>query len=223
MRIRPIEKGMPEAEFRPLYPGFDECRRVDRGKGQIINVSWGARSLQSALNKGHNGDEIRCVVVSARELLKSMGPVEVDGYLTWGMSHLARGLGTGSPLPILSRGKEGVRKQSKHQCRSGSKTLPARAVIGTDGKPRQSSQPVVSKRTEDGRASVSGRVAHPTACGLVLSSDCGVREKARWMLALRKKEPRGLICGFPERNAPGPTTPRYHEICLLMLFSKLLA
>ena len=26
MRIRPIEKGMPEAEFRPLYPGFDECR-----------------------------------------------------------------------------------------------------------------------------------------------------------------------------------------------------
>ena len=286
MRIRPIEKGMPEAEFRPLYPGFDECRRVDRGKGQIINVSWVARSLQSALNKGHNGDEIRCVVVSARELLKSMGPGEVDGYRTyaaqlstyvckeplivlrkgrvspkgfdpdtceilsgkaravragkknislpviiisrararlWGMPHWARGLGTGSPLPILSRGKEGVRKQSKHQCRSGSKTLPARAVIGTDGKRRQSSQPVVSKRTEDGRASVSGRVAHPTACGLVLSSDCGVREKARWMLALRKKEPRGLICGFPERNAPGPTTPRYHEICLLILFSKLLA
>jgi hypothetical protein len=286
MLIHSIEKGYRSPELRPLYPVFDECRRIDKGKGQIVNVSWVARSLQSALNKGLNGDEINCAIVPARELIKTMDPGEVDKYRTyaaqlsmydckeplivlrrgrlrlhkfdyntceilngkarvvraeargislpviiisrararlWGMPPWARGLGTGSPLPVLSRGKQGGSKQRRHKCRSGSNTLPPAPIIGTDGQLVEKSRPVVSKRTINARAgTVSGRVTHPTTFGLVLLSDCGVRAKARWMLTLRNQAPRGLINGFSEPTISGPTTARYHETCLLILFAKLL-
>lgn len=271
MRIRSPDKAKPRFEFRPLYPVFDECRRIDEGHGQLINVSWVARSIQSALKKETYNDQIVCVMVPARELIKSMRPGEPKIYRAyaaqfstydckeplivvrkvrtrsegfdpntceilngkaravraagkgislpvviisrarariWGLPTWARVLGTDSPLPILSRGKPGGSKQRRHKSRSGSSSI---------------SKPIISKRTEKAQsATIGGRVAHPTAGGLVLSSDCEARERARWMLNLRKKNPRGLISVFPETNSAGPSTQRYYEICLLILLYKIL-
>lgn len=272
--------------FRPLYPIFDECRRIDQGTGQLINVSWVARNIQKALNTGVNCDEIACAMVPAQELVKSMRPEEVDHYRTyaaqlslydcgeplialrkgrqgpegfdpvtcellngkaravraeaegialpviiisrtrgrfWGMPPLVRRLGIASNSPLLSKGKRGGRDQRKHRCRSGFATLPQRALITIDKTLLQSGKAIVSERIEAARSGkVYGRVAHPTACGLVLSNDGKIRDSALRMLTHRKLEQRGLINFFPEPTKPGPSTPRHQETCLLILFAKLL-
>lgn len=265
------------AQFRPPFPIFDECRRINHGQGELINTSWVSRSIRSALNTG-NCDGIDCVMVPVRNLIKSMGPDEVDKYRIyaaqlslydckepliairkgrrgamafdpetceilngkaravcaetadislpviviskararfWGMPLWAQRLGTAEKSIRLT--------EKKHRCRSGFVTLPQRPVIDTEGKLVQPSKEIVSVRLKEARVSTAhGRVAHPNACGLVLSNDGSLRSSAHKLLTVRNLKHQGLIDSFPELKKSGPSTPRYQETCLLILFAKVL-
>ncbi|WP_336814387.1 hypothetical protein [Bosea sp. MMO-172] len=134
----------------------------------------------------------------------------------WGMPSWARQLGNGGPSPAI-----GLRTR-RHRLRSGMATLPQPPIATIDKKVTQPGMAIVSKRVEKARSAVGGRMTHPSAHALVLSSDGGVRAYAHRMLASRALQPRGLVDAFPEPAKPGPSTPRHQESCLLILFAKLL-
>lgn len=70
----------PLPKFRPLIPLLDETKRLDRGMGPLVNVSWLGRSIQGVLNSGENCDQIGRAMVPARQLVASMDHAEVDIY-----------------------------------------------------------------------------------------------------------------------------------------------
>lgn len=104
MRIRSVEKGKPKAEFRPLYPIFDECRRINHGHGQLVNVSWVARSIQSALNAGTNCENIHRTTAPASELAKLMDGSQIDRYRAYA-SQLSR-YDCGEPVIVIYEGRK---------------------------------------------------------------------------------------------------------------------
>lgn len=103
MRIRPIEKGNPSPEFRPLNPIFDECRRINHGHGQLVNVSWVTRSIQSSLNTGTNCENIHRTTAPASELAKLMDGVQIDRYRAYA-SQLSR-YDCGEPVIVIYEGR----------------------------------------------------------------------------------------------------------------------
>lgn len=80
MRIRPVEKGPLPPEFSPLYAPFDQSRRIDRGTSNLVNVSWIAREIQTALNTDIGCDKIYYTIAPAEELAKLLATVEADKY-----------------------------------------------------------------------------------------------------------------------------------------------
>lgn len=80
MSIRPIANAKPGDKFRPLYAIFDESRRIDQGHGQLVNVSWVARTIQSTINSGIDCENIHGTVVPAGELARLMDTTQVSEY-----------------------------------------------------------------------------------------------------------------------------------------------
>lgn len=103
MRIRSIEKGNPSPEFRPLYPIFDECRRINHGHGQLVNVSWVARSIQSSLNTGINCENIHRTTAQASELARLIDGAQIDRYRAYA-SQLSR-YDCGEPVIVIYEGR----------------------------------------------------------------------------------------------------------------------
>lgn len=80
MRIRPVEKGPLPPEFSPLYAPFDQSRRIVRGTSNLVNVSWIAREIQTALNTGIGCDRIYYTIAPAEELAKLLDTGEAKNY-----------------------------------------------------------------------------------------------------------------------------------------------
>ncbi|MCP4560826.1 MAG: hypothetical protein GY837_09920 [Bosea sp.] len=80
MHIRPVSKARPGDKFRPVYALLDESRRVGHGHGQLVNVSWVARSIQSAINTGIDCENIFSAVAPATKLARLMDTTLVSEY-----------------------------------------------------------------------------------------------------------------------------------------------
>lgn len=89
MRSGPVEARKAQVEFRPLYPVFDECRRINHGHGQLVNVSWVARSIQSSLNAGANSANIHRATARASEIARLIDDVQIERYRSYA-SQLSR-------------------------------------------------------------------------------------------------------------------------------------
>lgn len=114
MRIRPVAKVMPGDKFRPLYAIFDECRRLDQGTGQLINVSWVTRSIQSALNTGNIDELIYGAAVLARELVRLMDVAQTTQYKTYA-SQLSI-YDCGNPVIVVFKGATPPKKVNNDTC-----------------------------------------------------------------------------------------------------------
>ncbi|SIR56006.1 hypothetical protein SAMN05880592_1311 [Bosea sp. TND4EK4] len=103
MRIRPVEKGQLPPEFSPLSAPFDQARRIDRGTSNLVNVSWIAREIQTALNTGIGCDKIYYTIAPAEELSELLDTGEAENYGPYAKRLSA--YDCGQPLIVMFKGE----------------------------------------------------------------------------------------------------------------------
>ncbi|WP_156640118.1 hypothetical protein [Bosea sp. PAMC 26642] len=130
----------------------------------------------------------------------------------WGAAPWARKLGERLDAPPH-------RITGKHFQRSGRATLPFGSRPG---------DAIMPKRVSQARLSGS-KVTNPFAYTMVLSDSGKVRAEAHRRLEVARNSggksrnlATGLADAFPDPQKSGPSTPRHQEICLQILFCKLV-